>query len=97
MNDRLLPKRSSSEFENKNDNNKNININNEPSLENANLKTSLTNNKKPLSEINQQIDVKNMLNNNNFKDNTRSNNNNSELQLLHNSNLFPKDNINGKK
>ena len=98
MNDRLLPKRSSYEFENKNDNNKNININNEPSLENANLKTSLTNNKKPLSETNQQIDIKNMLNNNNnFKDNTRSNNNNSELQLLHNSNLFPKDNINGKK
>ena len=98
MNDRLLPKQSSYEFENKNDNNKNININNEPSLENANLKTSLTNNKKPLSETNQQIDIKNMLNNNNnFKDNTRSNNNNSELQLLHNSNLFPKDNINGKK
>jgi hypothetical protein len=99
MNDRYLPKRSSYDFENKNNNNKNFNINNKQYLENANLKTSLTNNKKPFSETNQNIDIKNMLNDNmNFKDNIRSNNNNnSELQLLHNINLFPKDNINGKK
>ena len=101
MNDRLLPRRSSYEINTNIDinNNKNIDTNNELTLENANLKASFTNinHKKPLSETNQRITVNNFKNNINIKDNTRSSNNTSELQLLNNSNLFPKDNNNGIK
>ena len=100
MNDKYLRKRSSLEIEKKNDNNKNNNINNEQTLENTNLRISSksSTNNKPFSENNQKIVINNMLNDNiNIKNNVKNYNNTSELQLLNNLNLFPKENNNGKK
>ena len=94
MNEQVLGKKRASEYTINKEDDTNIITNKELILENTKIRDSLvSSNKKPLSENNQKLDIKNIENNieNNIgEDNLRKNEtNNSELKLLNNKYLFP--------